>query len=228
MTYRESQEILSSKLNIDFSDIANNPVFSLAELRIWINLATQRAWDFARWIFSEEAVFTRTTASEYYDYPVNFISDSIHILKIGEANKLKTCKKIRFEDYQKYRENYPNGKDLIFSDFKRFYFINPNIFSINENIEVWGKRRARKLVADNDLLPFSPDTDNEENSGNEAIVKLAYAMALSSDKKKDKRRAQVEEKEAYAILSIIANREQEEQVQYQVKDTPFLNVPRFF
>jgi len=230
MTYSEAQKELCSRLNIDYSDIANNPVFSLDEIKRWINLAIQRAWDYARWIFSEKAVYTQTSTSEYYDYPDEFISDSITILKVEDENgKMKTYKKITFEDYQKYREENEDGTNKVFSDFRRFYFINPNAFDkvVGRKIEIWGKKRAKKLTADTDLLPFSPDTDDEENSGNEAIVKLAYAIALASEKKREPARAAREEAEAYAILEIIAKREREEQARYQTKDRPLFRVPRF-
>jgi len=229
MDFEESQKELCRKLNIDFVDIANNPTFSSDDLKAWINLAIQRAWDYARWIFSEEAVYTQTTSEEYYDYPDKFLSDSIRILKVEQDDgEMATYKKINFQDYQKYLEEEPDGEDLVFSDYRRFYFINPNTFSAGKKIEIWGKKRATKLVNNADLLPFSPDTDDEENSGNEAIVKLAYSIALGSDKKKDKKRGQAEEAEAYAMLRIIATREQEEQAQYQSKDRPFFDVPQLF
>lgn len=229
MTFLEALKELCSKLNIDFADIGNNPLFSLDELKRWINLAIQRAWDYARWIFSEKAVYTQATNSEYYDYPDDFISDSINILKVEQKDgEMVTYKKINFQDYQKYREEHPDGEDKVFSDFRRFYFINPNTFSAGKKIEIWGKKRAKKLVNDNDLLPFSPDTDDEENSGNEAIVKFAFAFALASEKMKEPVRAAREKAEAYDILAIIAEREKEEQAQYQTKDRPFFEVPNFF
>jgi len=229
MQFLEAQKELCSKLNIDFADIANNPVFSLDEIKNWLNLAIQRAWDYARWIFSEKAVYTQTTTAEYYDYPNEFISDSIHILKVGDENgDMKTYKKITFEDYQKYREEEPDGTDKVFSDFHRFYFINPNTFSgAGKKIEIWGKKRAKKLTGDTDLLPFSPDIDDEENSGNEAIVRLAYSIALATDKKKDPARAAREETTTYQMLEIIAKREREEQPRYQTKDRSLFDIPRF-
>jgi len=230
MTFLEAQKELCRRLNISFEDINNNPLFSLEDIKAWINLAVKRAWDYARWIFSEEAVYTQTSSEEYYDYPENFVSDSIRILKVEQDDgKMAIYEKITFDDYQKYREEYPDGKDKVFSDYQRFYFINPNTFSgAGKRIEIWGKKRAPKLVNDDDLLPFSPDSKDEENSGNEAIVKLAYSIALGSEKKKDKTRAVIEEKEAYAMLDVIATRELGEQAQYKTKNREFFEIPRFF
>lgn len=226
MIFSEGQKELCRKLNLDYDDVVAglNELFKLDDIKAWINLAIQRAWDYARWIFSEEAKFTTATESEYYDYPDDFISDSIFILKVDG----KSYDKKRFENYQKYLEDNPNGEDLVFSDYRRSYFINPNTFSAGKKIEIWGKKRATKLTGDDDLLPFSPDTDDEENSGNEAIIRIAYSIALASDKKKDPVRSAKEETSAYQMLEIIAKREREEQAQYQTKDRPFFDVPRFF
>ena len=232
MTFLEAQKALCRKLNIDFNDITNNDLFSLEDIKEWINLGALKSWDYHRWIFSEKAVYTQTAESkEYYDYPDEFVSDSLTILKVEDENgKMKTYQKIRFEDYQKYLEENEDGNDKVFSDFKRFYFINLNAYGNagGRKIELWGKIRAPKLVDDTDLLPFSPDTDNEENSGNEAIVRLAYSIALSSEKMKQSNRSSAEEKEAYTMLGVIAGKERTSQAQYQSKDRPFFNVPQLF
>ena len=232
MTYKESIQETCRKLNIDYNDVAAglNELFKLDDLKSWINLAAQRAWDFHKWIFSEEAVYSQTSSEEYYDYPDNFVSDSIFLLKVEQADgKMETYGKKRYEDYMKYREDYSDGEDKIFSDYRRYYFINPNTFSgAGRKIEIWGKKKAIKLLDDADLLPFSPDTDDEENSGNEAIVKIAYAIALASDKKKDPSKAAREEADAYTMLKIIADKEKEEQIRYQVKNRPLFDIPQFF
>ena len=164
------------------------------------------------------------TGQDYYDYPNNFISDSIFILQVNH----KAYDKKRFEDYQKYIAESVDGKDLIYSDYNRFFFINPRTLAHNDKITIWGKKRVPKLINSSDLLPFSPDANHEENSGNEAIVRIAYGIALSSDKKKEPARGTQEEQIAYQMLEIIARREREEQVQYQVKNRPFFDVPNFF
>lgn len=233
MNFTESIQEVCRKLNISYSAVAGgtDDLFAIGDFKSWLNLAVQRAWDYARWIFSEKAVYTQTAQDQdYYDYPADFISDSIHILKVeNQDGKMETYKKIRFEDYQRYREEQAEGKDKIFTDFKRFYFINPKAFTgvVARKIEIWGKKRALILINDTDLLPFSPETDNEENSGNLSIVLLAYAMALDSDKKKDVNKALIMERKALEILETIAKREQEEQTSYRGKDNPMFSVPKF-
>ena len=112
MTFLESQQELARRLNADFTAITNgtHDLLALTDLKSWINLAILRVWDYARWIFTEDAVYTETTidaetAEEYYDYPDNWISDSIFLLRVeNKEGKMKIYDKIRYEDFIKYLE----------------------------------------------------------------------------------------------------------------------------
>ena len=47
MTNRSAQEALCRKLNIDYAGAAAglNELFSITDIREWVNLGAQRAWD---------------------------------------------------------------------------------------------------------------------------------------------------------------------------------------
>ena len=231
MTFLEAIQSLCDKLDISYTNIASNDLFTLDELKSAINQAIQRVWDYTRWSSSEGCKYTQTASgSEYYDYPDDFISGSIRILKVQQPDgTMKEYTKLNFKSYQKYLEEDPTGKELYFSSYKRFFFINPNTFTgAGLTIEIWGKERASKLTADADLMPFSPDTDDEENSGNEATVKMAYSIILSGNKKKEKAQAKSEENEAYSMLKLIGSREEEDKSSEQAKNAPRFIKQRLF
>ena len=234
MTLLEAKQELCRKLNISLENIESDTedLFDEEDLQSWINLSVMEAWDYADWIFKEKAYTSTTVASqEDYDYPDDFISDSIYLLRVADTNaKLKTYKKIRYLDYMKYREENDTGKEKLWSDHRRFFFINPKAWdsAASRSIELWGKMRADNLVDSTASLPFSPDSDNEENSGNQAIVQLAFAKALASEKKKQPQRAQAERSEALQKLEIIAKRERESQADYEVYDTTFFKHQNLF
>lgn len=118
--------------------------------------------------------------------------------------------------------------DAIWAEYKRNIFINKNAYSIGSEINVWGKFRATVLSGANDPLPFSPDTDTQENSGNKAIVRLAYAEVLNSEKKKNPNQGMLEEKRALDMLAALWAPMGQRRSFEQNKDRPFFNVPDLF
>jgi hypothetical protein len=84
------------------------------------------------------------------------------------------------------------------------------------------------LSGDSDLLPFSPSSDNQENAGNDAIVHLAYANALRSEKKKAYQQAAIVEKEALATLEQIWKPIGELRAQKTSQNRPFFNTVDLF
>lgn len=228
MTLAEAKQHLSRKLDIDYSDIANNGLFTDTDLGIFIQLGVQKAWDYKPWDFTEGAK-TATTNSDmatsgYADYPQDFQSGSIFLLTVGG----KEFKKILFQDYRKYFEDYPDAEDRLWSEYKRFIFTNANAYSVGDALCLFGKLMPPVLSGANDLLPFSPDTDNQEHSGNEAIVLLAYSEALASEKKKNPQQAEIERGKAYQILDLIWKPMADARATLQSKNRPFFNTPDFF
>lgn len=229
MTYDEAKQALARKLNIDYTKIAQNALFSAADLGDFVQAAAQAAWDAHPWTFKEKTLKLTLSAADltagYLDYPQTFEDESIHPLLVAGT----PFDKKNFDDYRKYLDENPDTEDEIWSEHGRFYFINMNAVTAGDEVNVTGKLRCPVLSATGDLLPFSPDTDNNENSGNRAIIDLAYAEALGSEKKKEYGQAETERKRAMATLSKIwepmAARKSAEQHQDRAF---FAGVPDFF
>jgi hypothetical protein len=224
MTNLEAKQALARKLDINYSDIANNGLFSDADLQDYIQAGVNKAWDYKPWTFTEDTKKTTSISTEYYDYPADFEDESITRLTVAR----KEYRKLNFDDYQKYLADNSTATDRIWSEHKRWYFINQNAYTVGDEIDLTGKLRAPTLSADGDLLPFSPESDNNENSGNRAIIQFAYAEALSSEKKKNAAQGTIEEKRGYAMLDALwapmgARRSKE-----QSQERPFFDVPDFF
>jgi hypothetical protein len=198
VTFQEAKQHLARKLNIDYSDIGNNDLFNDTDLGEFINQAILKAWDFKFWDFTEEKV-AGTTSGATLAYPQNLKSESIFYLRINS----KRYTKKNFQDFLGLLEDYPTTTDKIWAEFKRTIYFNTNAFTVGQSYELYGKGVATKLSGSSDLLPFSPDTDDKEDSGNEAIVQLAYAEVLDSEKKKEYAQAKEERKKAYETLEIL-------------------------
>lgn len=228
MTLQEAKQALSRKLDIDYSDIANNDMFSDTDLEEWVNEGALRAWDYRRWEFTEGARTGSLTSTEmtngYVAMPNNLSTGSLFLLKIGG----KEYDKINFRDYQLYLENESGGSKKFFAEFKRLIFFNTNVPSAGDAIDIWGKLKFERLTTSSDLLPFSPDVDNEDYSGNNAIVLLAYAEALGSEKKKNPQQAQVEEGKAFRILDSLWNQQVQGRALEQSHNRPYFSVPDMF
>ncbi len=228
MTLGESKQHLARKLNINYSDIANNDLFTDTDLGELIKLGLIKAWDYKPWDFTEGSK-TATTVSDmltsgYADYPNDFQSGSIYLLRInGEEYK-----KILFQDYLKFQEDYVNSSERVWSEQKRFVFINPNSYSAGQVLDMYGKLMPPILTLSTDLLPFSPDSDNYEHSGNEAIVLLAYSEALASEKKKNPQQAEIERGKAYQLLDLIWKPFEDSRSYLQSKNRPMFDTHDYF
>lgn len=235
MQFVEAQQALCSKLNLTFSDIVagNNSLFSLSEIKDYISLGVQKAWDYKPWTFTQKAYkFTITSgmiAAGYIDYPNDFEDKSGFLLIVnGVPWKGISAGKRDFTDYQKWFSDNPTDTSKIWAEFDRFIFINMNALAAGQEGDIFGKLRSPSLVNDTDLLPFSPMTDNNENSGNRGIISFAYAEALSSDKKKNPQGAALEEKKALAILDNVWKPMGERDSQDNSQNRPFFNTQDMF
>ena len=152
------------------------------------------------------------------------MNGSIYLLKVGG----KEYKKILMEDYQKFFEDNPTATDRLCSETETFIFINPRAYTVGDEICIFGKKFPTTVSSDGDLLPFSPTADNYEHSGNEAIVQLAYAEALDSEKKRNPSQAELERKKAYQTLDILWKPFAASKAFLQSKGRPMFNVPDYF
>lgn len=228
MQLSEAKQALANKLNISLADISSNALFSDSDLTTAIDLAAKRAWNYRRWPFTLDALkvaYSAPSSGEYYlDYPNTFEDDSIYLLTVNDAEWGKR----NFADYKKWFSDNPTSTEKIWASFKRTWFANKNSLSNADEIALYGKLKATTLSADSDLLPFSPDLDNDEDSGNQAIVRLAFADILASEKKREYGQAAVEEKAAYAMLDVLWAPMKEREAREQSENRPFFDVPDFF
>lgn len=228
MTFLEAKQALARKLDINYSDIANNDVFSEADLGGYINTACYMAWDFTSWDFAEHSKTATLVSGDitagYTNYPTDIQPSSIYYLAI---NGKEYHKKV-FSGYKRYFENNPTATDKFWTEFKRLIFFNANIAQAGQVIDIYGKKNFVELSADADLMPFSPDTDAQQFSGNDGVVILAYSLALSSEKKMNATQGAVEEKRAYGIFTVLKNQLEEGRASEQPKDTPMFSVPDFY
>ncbi len=224
MTLLEAKQALARKLDIDYSDIANNDLFSDTDLGDFVQAALNKAWDWKPWAFTEGDWKTVTTSDGYNDYPGDCEDESIDKLYIATYEYTK----LLFPDYQKFLVDNPDATDRIWSEHQRFYFYNVNADTVGSEVWFRGKKRATLLSGSSDLLPFSPTSDNQENSGNRAIVGLSFAEALASEKLKNYTQAEAEEKKAHAMLNVVWEPIGARRSVEQSKDRPFFQVDDFF
>jgi hypothetical protein len=226
--FSEGKTYLANKLNIDYTQIANNALFSDADLSDFLNRASKRAWDYRGWPFTIEALkltYSPPVSGEYYqDYPNTFEDESVFLLTVND----KEWGKRNFADYKKWFSDNPTATDTLWADFKRVWFANKLALNSGDEIAVYGKLKAYKLINATDLFPFSPDADDNENSGNQAIVRLAFADALASEKKREYQLALAEEKAALAMLDALWAPYAERKAREQSQNRSFFDVPDYF
>lgn len=228
MTFLEAQQALCRKLDIDYSDIANNGLFTLADIKDYISTAAYQAWDMAFWDFAEHVKTATLDSTDvtngYVAMATDIAPSSIYYLTINNEE----FDKKNFASYKKWFQENPTAVDQYWAEFKRMIFFNSNAVSVGHVIDIYGKRNGRPLSADADLMYFSPDSDNEEFSGNQAIVTLAYAEALASEKKKQPEKAELERKKGYGALTVLSANQKQGRASEQSKNRPMFEVPNFF
>lgn len=230
MTLLEAKQSLSRKLGINYSDIANNDVFSETDLEEYINTACYLAWDVTFWDWSEHsktATLTSTNITNgYVSYPNDIQPSSIYYLAING----KEQKKKNFAGFKRFFEANPSGQDKFWAELKRLIFINTNYATAGMVIDIYGKKNFERIEDDTDVLPFSPDVTAgaEQFSGNDAIIILAYAQALSSEKMKNPTQGAVEEKRAYGIFQLLKSQLEQGRAIEDPINTPMFQVPDYF
>jgi len=228
MVNLEAKKALAKKLNISYADIAYNDLFTDEDLQYYVNQGAMQAYDYTFWDFAEHSKTATLGAGDitngYVAYPQDILPSSIYYLTINGQEFTKK----NFASFKKWFQDNPTDQGLYWAEFKRLLFFNKNMASAGQVIDIYGRRGFRQLSGDNDLLPFSPDTDNEESSGNEACVLFAYAEILASEKKKNPQQAEVEIKKARAILDLLASQQNQGHAIEQSKNRPMFDVPNLF
>lgn len=224
MTFLEAKQALARKLDIDYSDIVNNGLFSDTDLGDYIQAGVAKAWDYKPWPFTQRTKTATTIATDYYDHPQDLMNGSIRLVKVGG----KEFTKLSIEAYLEYLQCNPTGTERLWAENETYIFINANAYTVGDTLDLYGKKLAPTLSLTTDLLPFSPITDNQEYSGNRDIVRLAYAEVLGSEKKKQSEQSLAEEKAAFAELDFLWKPFADEVARQQQTGRPMFSVPSFF
>jgi len=243
MTFLEAkQKLCKLKLNISYTNVAagNNSVYSLQDIEDAMNYGIRKAWDYKIWPFSE-AINTKTgsSVSSPFSYSISgqdFLGQSGFLAVVNGVPWVgQDAGKRNFRDYMKWFADYPTDDSKIWTEFSGTLYFNANAFTGPYTILVYGKAHAPTYSAanseDNTLLPFSVETDSDENtesSGNDAIVLFAYAYLLSSEKKKNPQQANLEEARGQAILDGVWAPIAEGRANNNPQNQPFFNSVDYF
>ena len=184
--------------------------YTEAILEDWIDKAHKFAAAFKKWPMTEGRVSTTyvvdsTTDEVGFNYPEGWKPDSIRLLRIGG----KRFKKLNFNKYQEFREDWPSDQAKVFSDHGRLYFINP-LADASGTTTLWGQYTP--IFGSDDLTVFSDMAEE----GNEAIIEEVMSYAKKKEKKLTEAIAHHET--AKKILDEIWQRIKDEQFGYQSED----------
>ena len=205
---------LCSLLNINWADIDNNDLFSVDDLVNWLELSKNEACARHPWPFTEgERDIATVGSQEEYDYPTAMKSDSLRYLTVNDER----YEKLTFEDYLTYKEDYETGTRKFFSDRNRTLYINYLAEDFSNSIVCYGQVYVTDAI---DSTSTSTVFSAGEPEGDTAILHLAYAEALGSDKMKNPDKAMKEKLEAFETLDSIWQRIADKQSTYQTKDRP--------
>lgn len=199
MDFLDAKKALANELNIDFSNIAQNERFSEDDLAEYINQGAKIVWDRHTWDFTEgqyEGTITSTeTTQGYLPYPKFFVLGSIVMLFVDNDE----YDKVNYHDYVRMMKQDTDRDSEVFAEYKQNVYINPNNLQSGQDIEAYGKLAFDPFDDDTTLLPFS-HSPNIDSSGNDAIVQIAYAEALNSDKLREPEKANNEREKALSKI----------------------------
>lgn len=224
MTFTEAKAALAAKLDINITNIASNSLFSESQLETWLAAGIQRAWDYKPWPFTQRTITATTVDTEYYDHPNTLMLHSLNRLVI---NGKHYGNPMDFDDYILWKAQNPTSTDRVWAMHETYVFINRLSYSVGQTMDMSGKKYPPHMSSGSDLLPFSPMTDNSEHSGNQAIVELAYAEALGSDKLKRLSESMTHQESAYATLDLLWQPFAQQKA-FQQTTRPMFNVPNLF
>lgn len=190
-----------------------------------INRAYRKTSGLFPWPELQDAKKTSTQANqEYYDYPVNWRSNSIWKLQVdGERyGEDPDGSPLSFDDYLNWQLDNPDATDKKWANQWRRYFFTPVPTTQGDNnIHVWGIKVPTALSDNSDTTIFSYSTPE----ANEAI-QLETVAILKSKGDNDKG-AEFKSIEAKNILVVAWNKIIKENAKYE-KNMPFFEVQDFF
>lgn len=207
--------------------MAGNNSSSLGSARL-----TQVIQDAEKWATSihwfpslSRARITSTLANQdYYDYPPDFLTDSIQRLYVGT----KRYDRKNFEDFRDYVDSSldpamaPDPSKRYFANYGRQYFIWPVPVSTGTNdLTVWGNIQTPGLPLSSSTTIFSLWDD----SGNEAIVQKAFSVVMQRIAPQE---AVAAKQDAVTLLGVLYKRVTDQLQRDQRLNHPFFNVMDMF
>lgn len=203
LTYQQLQDEVLVRLGSD----TTSSFYTEANIRAWLNRSHLWACAYHKWPQTEykDKSGAFTSGTEEYSYPnSSFRTDSIRTLQVGSD----LFSKKNFEDYLKFRQDYPDRTDKYFSDYGRKLYINPNC--VSGTIYSYGQYTPGTMT-----IPASSSTvfANSEDEVDEAIIEKTMSLAFQKGKKFQESIAY--EGSAKQKLEEAWQRIKDEQAQYQ-------------
>ena len=174
----------------------------------WVREAHTWASSRYKWPFTEARVsttFVEDSADNGRDFPEGWKADSIRFLQVGG----KRFNKLNFQNYLKFREDFPSDGKKVFSDYGRLYFINPNA-DVSGTTVFWGQYQP--IIDPTDLTAVTVFSTFDEE-GNEAIVEKMTSYLKRREHIVQE--AELHDQRATLKLDEIWNRIKDEQFAYQ-------------
>lgn len=161
----------------DLSKDSNDTFHTTAVLNRYIDRAVQftakyKPWEQTQKAYKIEFTPTGNEEDEYFDYPQNYISDSMYRLAIGDGSIASDVKykPLVWEEYLDHKEKHAPDTTKVWSDHRRQYFIYP-ILTSPCTISIWGHEAPAAMTDDADKHPFTDDANIED-----AILRLTKAL----------------------------------------------------
>lgn len=209
MAFSDQRTALLDELNATSSDT----FFTTAILNRFINrsvqwFATLKPWQQIERAKTQEIVLAGDATDDYWDYPSDFITDSVYRLEL-EGEKYK---KILFRELLEERENNEAGTKKLFSDHRRQLHLKPRPTGGTLTLDIWGSEIPAALSADSDTHPW-----NGERTAEEAIHKYALSLCYRKKGGSYKAEAKKAEEEAYALAEQVWNGQRAAQADYKTE-----------
>ena len=198
MNFLQAKQALSRKLDIDYTNIANNGLFTDEDLGAYINAGQNLAWSMYTWEPEQVSKTITNTEATSYTYPVGLLPKSATVLFVeGEQYP-----KFDYESYNNLLATEDGDETKMWSDFDGSVYI--NYYESTDSLIVLGTNAVTELSATTDALFFT------DESGNDAVVDLAYAEALGSGKLNNPNKAQYIEQNAIQKLATVWRRQSQD------------------
>lgn len=222
-TFLQLIQAVQSDLNID----DNSTLFPLTTVKLAINRAYRKAGGMYFWPETEDAKKTSTVnGQEYYDYPTNWIPDSMFRLEVDNEQYGEGLdgSPLRFDDYLTWRRDEDNANSTEkkwSSQWRRFFIYPVPTTNGDNNITIWGSKVVPELVNNTDYTIFSYSMPQ----CNDAVVHEAVALLKAKGEKEQA--SQFRSVLAQQILVAAWDKIKKNQSKYE-KNLPFMDVPDFF